>query len=160
MMEIRKGKSRELGPQSHQLSRNQIFDSANWVEVNRPPEDAVRIITRALQAGAKGEKLIKKALELKSPAKGAILARHIARKLTKPKGGWPKTYEEWERWNQDTVEWIKPSKGEVERELERCYPEIYENLSKKDGNGGKLLRSDFWDDAGLKTEIGQTRGPK
>ncbi len=158
LMAIRKGKSRELKPYLHQPSPDKIFDSANWEDVDRPPEAAVRIITRALQAGAKGEKLIKKALELKPRAKGAILARHIARKLTKPKGGWPINQEDWDGFNSDTVEWVKPSKGEVERELEIRFPEIYESLPMKEGNGGKLLRSEFWDDAGLKGAIDQTRG--
>jgi len=158
LMEIRKGKSRELKPYLRQPSPDRFFDPANWEDVDRPPEAAVKIITRALQAGAKGEQLIKKALELKPRAKGGILARHIAGKLTKPKDGWPKNEEERKRFNWDTVEWVKPSKGEVERALESRYPKIYDSLPKKDGNGGKLLRSDFWDDAGLKNEIDQARG--
>lgn len=158
LMAIRKGKSREQKSGSLQRSSAEYFNPANWEDVNRPPDDAVRIITRALQAGAKGEKMIKNALELKSRAKGTILARHIARKLTKPKGGWPKNEENWDQFNFDTVEWVKPSKQEVERELERLYPEIYKKIPKKDGNGGPLLRSDFWDEAGLKEAIGQARG--
>lgn len=157
LMAIRKGKSRELKPVSLRLSPG-YFDRANWEEVDRPPEDAVRIITRALQAGAKGEKMIKDALELKPRAKGAILARHIARDLTKPKGGWPKTDGDQERFDWDTAEWVKPSKREVERELESRYPKVYAKLSMKDGSGGKLLRSEFWEDAGLKDAIDQSRG--
>jgi hypothetical protein len=154
LMAIRQGKSRARKP------GGKLFDPANWEEVNRPPEDAIRIITRALQAGAKGEKLIKKALELKPRAKGAILARHIASELTKPEGGWPNKDEDGDRFNSETVEWVKPTKGEVERELARHYPEIYDNLPMKDGNGGKVLRSEFWEDAGLKDAIDQTRGYK
>lgn len=157
LMAIRQGKSRELKPVSLRLSPG-YFDRANWEEVDRPPEGAVRIITRALQAGAKGRKLIKNALELKPRAKGAILARHIARKLSKPKGGWPKADEDEDRFSWDTAEWIKPSKGDVERELASSHPEVYKHLPKKDGNGGKLLRSEFWAEAGLKDEIDQGRG--
>jgi hypothetical protein len=158
LMAIRKGKSRALKPGSLSLCREQIFDFANWEEINRPPEEAVRIITRALQAGVKGEKMIKKALELKPPAKGAILARQIARALTEPKEGWPKNEEDRERLNSGAVEWIKPSKRDVERELARLYPEIYDLIPKKNCGNGKLLRSNFWNDAGLKDAIHQGRG--
>lgn len=158
LMEIRNGKSRELNTESSRPVREQFRDPTCWVELNRPPENAVRIITRALQAGAKGEELIKKALELKPRAKGAILARSIARKLAEPKGGWPQNEENWERFNRDSVEWVKPSKADVERALEARYPEIYDVLPKKDSSGGKRLHPRFWEEAGLKEAIDQSRG--
>lgn len=157
LMEIRQSKSRQLKPGSSRAQSSSMLDPENWEIVDRPSDVAVRIIARALQSGRKGEDLIKKALELKPRTKGAILARTIARDLTKPRGGWPTTKEMLEPSYFDTVEWIKPSKQQVERELEERYPEIYKKIPKKDSNGGKVIRYDFWDDAGLKDVIDQAR---
>ncbi|QTN33154.1 hypothetical protein HZ994_12805 [Akkermansiaceae bacterium] len=158
--EIHKSRSLRCLPYSRQAFPDRLLCRENFEEVDLPPEDAIRVITRALREGEKGKKILKAALELKPPAKGAILARYIANELTIPEGGWPSKDDE-ERWQDvvsDKVKWQKPTKRQVERELEKRYPEIYERLSKKDGNGGKLLRSNFWDDAGLKEVIDQSRG--
>lgn len=156
--EIHKSRSLRCLPYSRQAFPDRLLCRENFEEVDLPPEDAIRVITRALREGEKGKKLLKAALELKTRAKGAILARYIANELTTPEGGWPSEDDE-ERWKDvvsGNVKWQKPTKWQVERELDRRYPEIYENLTKRDG--ASSLRSDFWDDAGLKKVIDQTRG--
>lgn len=160
LMEIKESKSRRLLPLSRRPFPDQLLTYENFETVDLPSEDAIRVITRALRDGERGKKLLKAALELKIPARGKILARYIARKLMIPKGGWPDedNEEAFDNFDSSKVEWVKPTKQQVERELENQYPEIYKALSTKDGKGGKLLRSDFWDDAGLKNVLDQTRG--
>jgi hypothetical protein len=156
--EIHKSRSLRCLPYSRQPFPDRLLCRENFEEVDLPPEDAIRVITRALREGEKGQKLLKAALELKTRAKGVILARYIANALTTPEGGWPGEDDE-ERWKDvvsGNVKWQKPTKWHVEQELDRLYPEIYESLSKKPGTNS--LRSDFWDDAGLKEVIEQIRG--
>ena len=158
LMDIKESRSRRMLPSSRQPIDGPLSGLFEWVDL--PPENAVRVITQALREGGKGRKLLKAALELKSRAQGTILARKIAGKLTHPKGGWPDKNDEegWMKLRPDEVEWVKPTKQQVERELEKQYPDLYKMLPKKDGSGGYRLRSDFWNDAGLKDAIDQSRG--
>jgi hypothetical protein len=158
LQEIQESRSFRCLPYSRQASPDRLLCRQNFEEVDLPSEDAIRVITRALREGEKGRKLLKAALELKTRARGAILARYVAKQLTTPEGGWPGEDDK-ERWKDvvsGNVKWQKPTKWHVEQELDRLYPEIYKRLSKKPGTNS--LRSDFWDDAGLKEAIDQIRG--
>jgi hypothetical protein len=155
LVAIRNGKSRQLKSLQHQPFPEK-FHPENREVVDRPPNRAVRMITQALQAGPEGFRLIKQALALKPQAKGVILARFFARKMTKPKGGWPKTDDEFEKFDRDAVEWIKPSKQEVEHALREGFPNIYKLIAKKDGAAAGL-KAEFWEDAALKDVLNQQR---